>query len=80
MTLPDPDQDLLDKLDRRQRRSDVLSLAPAFGFALAAGVVVFGILRFGIHWRTQSALDVAGLVGIILACTAYMRANPQRHL
>jgi hypothetical protein len=36
MTLPDPDQDLLNKLDRRERRLEVLSLAPAFGWALAA--------------------------------------------
>jgi hypothetical protein len=67
MTLPDPDQDLLDKLDWRQRRSEVLAVAPAFGLALAAGLATFGILRFGVDWSAESALDVAGLVSILSA-------------
>ena len=70
--MPDPDQDLLNKLDRQERRSDALSTAPAFVLALAAGLVAFGILRFAIHWSTESALDVAGLVCILSACLAYL--------
>jgi len=72
MTPQDPDQDLLNKLDRQERRSDAWSMAPAFGFAVAAGVMAFGILRFGMHWSTESALDVAGLVCILSACVAYL--------
>jgi hypothetical protein len=73
VTLPDPDQDLLDKLDHRQRRTEILSLAPAFGLALAAGLVAFGFLRFGIHWSREMALDAAGLVFILAALVAYLR-------
>jgi hypothetical protein len=72
VTSPDPDQDLLNKLDWQQRRSEALSFTPAFGLALAGGLVTFGILRFGIHWSTQSALDVAGLVCILSAGLAYL--------
>jgi hypothetical protein len=48
--LSDPDQDLLDKLDRRQHRSEV-------------------------HWSGENALNVAGLVGILAACLACLRAR-----
>ena len=75
MTPQDPDQDLLNKLDRQERRSDAWSMAPAFGVALAAALVTFGILRFGIHWSTESALDVAGLTFILSACLAYLHTR-----
>ena len=78
MTERDPDQDLLSKLDRRQRRSEILSFAPAFCVSLAAGLLTFVILKFALHWDGQSALDVAGLVGLMLVFTAYLRA--EKHL
>jgi hypothetical protein len=80
MALPDPDQDLLHKLDRRQRRSDILSFAPAFGIALAAGLVSFALLRFALHGSAESALDVGGLVFIITVCVGCLRAKPGKPL
>jgi len=80
MALPDPDQDLLNKLDRRQRRSEILSFAPAFGIALAAGLVSFALLRFALQGSAESALDVGGLVFIITACFAGLYAKPGKHL
>jgi hypothetical protein len=70
MALPDPDQDLLNKLDRRQRRSEYLSLAPGLGAALAAGLASFAVARFGLHWDAETARDGAALVGIFGACLA----------
>ena len=77
MTLPDPDQDLLTKLDRRERRLEVLSLAPAFGWALAASLATFGVLRFGIRWNNEGALDATVLVFILVALLLYLGTRPK---
>ena len=78
MALPDPDQDLLNKLDRRQRRSEFLSLAPAMGLAFAAGLAGYAIARFALHWDGETALDIAGLVCVFGVCLAYLsvRSGP----
>ena len=75
MTLPDPDQDLLNKLDRREHRLEVLSLAPTFGWALAASLATFGVLSFGINWSREGALEAAGLVFILAAFLLYLRTR-----
>jgi hypothetical protein len=80
MVPPDPDQDLLNKLDRRQRRSEILSFAPAIGLAFAAGLLAFALLRFAFDWDAESALDAGGLAGIVAACFAWARARPGMHL
>jgi hypothetical protein len=80
MVPPDPDQDLLNKLDRRQRRLEILSFAPATGLAFAAGLLTFALLRFALDWNAQSALDAGGLVGIGAACFAWARARPGKYL
>lgn len=73
MTPPDPDQDLLDKLERRELFIEVLSLVPTFGWALAASLVVFAVLRFVVHWGGESTLDAAGLIFILAALLLHLR-------
>jgi len=71
--LPDPDGDLLKKLDQREHLSEALSLAPAFCLALAVGLVTFAISKFVIHWGAEIALDIGGLAAILSAYLSYQR-------
>ena len=59
---PDPDQDLLEQLDRRERWSWFLAASLALGEALIIGVGAFALMRYAIGWRLETALDVAMLI------------------
>jgi hypothetical protein len=52
-----------------------LSLAPTFGWALAASLATFSVLSFSIHWSREVALDAAGAVFILAASLLYLRAR-----
>lgn len=75
MKLPDPDQDLLTELDRSQRRSQILSFVPVFGFSIAVGLSSYAFFKFGIGWSAESALDIAGLAFILSALLLYLYLN-----
>jgi len=65
MPKSDPDQDLLNKLDRQESLSSILRALPTAGIALALGFCVFLFLKFYVSWTLEMAGD-AGMLAFIL--------------
>jgi hypothetical protein len=63
----DPDEDLLQKLDRRERSKRMAQWALVAGVSLAAGALAFGALRFGAELPTRSSEDVGFIVACVLS-------------
>ena len=68
MTVPDPDKDILDKLDRREGRRKIVPGSAAFAGGCAAGLVAYGIMNWVFNWTAPAPLDGALLVfvGVVL--------------
>jgi hypothetical protein len=77
-TQPDPDQDLLEQLDRRERWSWLVAAGLASGEALVIGVGAFALMRYAIGWRLETALDVAMLIFAGAATALGLRAFSRR--
>jgi hypothetical protein len=59
---PDPDQDLLERLDRRERWAWFLAAGLALGEALVIGMGAFALMRYALGWRLETGLDVSMLI------------------
>ena len=75
MKLPDPDQDLLEQLDSKERRTEFLTFVPALAWAFVAGLATFGILKLAVHWSGRGALDAAGLIFAVMVFVLRPRAK-----
>jgi hypothetical protein len=64
---PDPDQDLLDKLDRQEWEHKAFILLPRFAAALAAGALAGLALRLSGDLGVWRACEAAFLVAILAA-------------
>ena len=75
MIIPDPDDDILQKLDRQERRSEILS----GGFALVGALVVaagcYELLRWGFHWLALAARDGAAVIFIVVGIGLFLKLN-----
>ena len=60
----DPDEDLLAKLDRKERSKRLSQWALVVGVAFAAGALSYAGLRLGVGLAERSAVDI----GFIVAC------------
>jgi hypothetical protein len=69
MTAPDPDEDILNKLDRREARRKVL-LPGIFAFAdgCVAGLIAYEIMKRIFRWVAPAPL-YGGLVVLIAVAT-----------
>jgi hypothetical protein len=68
----DPDQDLLDLLDRQEGLSTSAVTALIIGFSLAAAVVLFFTLRLELHSTADVSLNGAGLFALASAVAVYV--------
>jgi hypothetical protein len=71
---PDPDQDLLEALDRRERRSWFLSAATALAEALAIGGAAFVLMHYATGWRLETMVDISMLIFAAAAAALGFRA------
>jgi hypothetical protein len=70
---PDPDSDILRKLDRQERFSQLMARGAALlGCLVAAGMAYLGVTK-GLGGDAQLAQDLAVLVFIFLAVWAFIR-------
>jgi len=56
MTVPDPDKDILDKLDRREERRKILPGVAAFAGGCAAGLAAYEIMKWVFRWIAPAPL------------------------
>ena len=63
----DPDQDLLDRLDRREAGGPIYTLVLVVGLAGLAGIVTYFTLTMELRSSTEIAGDAAALVFIVSA-------------
>jgi hypothetical protein len=60
----DPDQDLLDQLDRREGISAPVATVMTVGFALIVALISYFTFRLELHAVREVAFDGAGLLGV----------------
>jgi hypothetical protein len=65
MLAPDPDQDLLDKLDRQEWEYGALHLLPRLGAGIAAGILAGFLLRLAGDLTVWRACEAGALVAIV---------------
>jgi hypothetical protein len=78
MSAVDPDQDLLDRLDRQGGPSHTTVIVLSAGFAAFAAAVAYFTLILAIHANKEVAADIAILVFIASAValgTGYLRLH-----
>ena len=68
MTVPDPDRDILRKLDRREGRKNIGRGFTAVAGAFVSGLIVFEVMKAALKWRAPAPLD-GGLVVFALVAT-----------
>ena len=78
MNVPDPDNDILQKLDRRERRSEILSGGFALVGALIAGAASYELLKRGFHWVALAARDGGAVVFIVVCIGLFLKLNRTR--
>jgi len=69
----DPDQDLLDKLDRREAGGPIAALALAGGLAAIAGIITYFTFTMELRSSPEVARDAAVLVSIVSAAVLGLR-------
>jgi fatty acid desaturase len=75
MTVPDPDKDILDKLDRREWRRKILPGIAAFAGGCAAGLVAYDIMRSVFRWPVPAPLYGALVVFIGVATWLFVKMS-----
>jgi hypothetical protein len=76
MTIPDPDKDILDKLDRLEaRRKIVLPSFLALAWGIVAGVAAYEIVKLIFRWVAPAPLYGALVVLIAVATWVFMKLS-----
>jgi hypothetical protein len=78
MTVPDPDNDILEKLDRRERRRKILQAVAAFAGGCVAGLVAFEIMNRVFKWTAPAPLDGAFVVFVGVALWLFLKLSKVR--
>jgi hypothetical protein len=80
ISIPDPDKDILDKLDRRERRAEILAIAIALCGGLVVASLAYEILRHALSIGPQAAGDCTALIFILvtLGFTSAAAASQRR--
>jgi hypothetical protein len=78
MTVLDPDKDILDKPDRRERRAGIALVFTAFAGALVAAWLVYEIIRRGFAWPNRASFDGAMVLIIGIAFWLFVRLSKRR--
>jgi hypothetical protein len=79
MTIPDPDRDILDKLDRREaRRTIVLPGFLALAWGTVAGLAAYEIMKLIFRWLAPAPLYGALVVFIGVATWAFVMLTAGR--
>ena len=78
MTVPDPDKDILDKLDRREGRRKILPGVVAFAGGCAAGLVAYEIMKWVFRWMPPAPLYGALVVFIGVALWLFLKLSKGR--
>jgi hypothetical protein len=63
----DPDQDLLDRIDSKERGGLPATAALVVGIALLAGIIGYLTFKLEFNSRPELALDGGGLIGAVTA-------------
>ena len=75
MIIPDPDKDLLDKMDRRERKAEFRSAVVAGAVGMAAAMAAYAIMRSGFGWPYSVARDVAIVAFIGCALGLFLKLS-----
>ena len=78
MTVPEPDKDILDKLDRRERRKKILPGIAALAAACAAGLVAYEIMKWVFGWIAPAPFYGAMVVFIGAATSLFLKLSEDR--
>jgi hypothetical protein len=78
MTVPDPDKDILEKLDRRERRRTILLGGVAFAGGCAGGLIAYEIMKRVFKWTAPAPLDGALLVFVGVGLWLFLKLNKGR--
>jgi len=78
MTVPDPDKDILDKLDRREARRKILPGVLALAGGCAAGLVAYEITNLVFRWITPAPLYGGLIVFIGIATWLFVKVSGGR--
>jgi len=78
MTVPDPDKDILDKLDRREGRRQILPGIAAFAGGCAVGLVAYDIMRWVFSWTAPAPLYGALVAFIVVATWLFVKLSKSR--
>jgi hypothetical protein len=78
MTVPDPDKDILDKLDRREARGKILPGVLALARGCAAGLVAYEIMNWVFRWIAPAPLYGALVVFIGTATWLFVKSSGGR--
>ena len=63
----DPDQDILDQLDRQESRNSTAAAVLIIAMTLIAGAIGYFTLRLELNSSRELAIDGGGLIGIAVA-------------
>jgi hypothetical protein len=75
MTIPDPDKDLLDKIDRRERRAEFRSAVVAGAVGMATAMAAYALMTSGFGWPSSIARDVAIVAFIGCALLLFVKLS-----
>ena len=78
MTVPDPDKDILDKLDRREERRKILPGVAAFAGGCAAGLAAYEIMKWVFRWIAPAPLYGTLVVFIAVATWLFLKLSEGR--
>lgn len=78
MTIPDPDKDILDKLDRREGRKKILPGIVAIAGGCAAGLGAYEIMKFVFRWPLPAPIYGALIVFIGIATWIFLKLSEDR--
>ncbi len=78
MTVPDPDKDILDKLDRREARGKILPGITAVAGGFAGGLAAYEIMKWVFKWVAPAPLYGALVVLIGIATWLFVKLSAGR--
>jgi fatty acid desaturase len=78
MTVPDPDKDILEKLDRRERRRKILPGFAAFAGGCAVGLAAYEIMKWVFRWMAPAPIDGALVVFVAVALWLFLKLSKGR--
>ena len=78
MTVPDPDKDILDKLDRREARGKIFPGITAVAGGFAGGLAAYEIMKWVFRWAAPAPLYGALVVFIGVATWLFVKLSVGR--